>query len=76
MRGKHVIFGPDGSVEREEEVEDWEATFGPFPLPATVIENPDPVVTRRVVDLIRTATTVDGLKRALLLYLGELRLDG
>jgi DNA-binding transcriptional regulator/RsmH inhibitor MraZ len=34
------------------------------------------LVARKVVELVRTAANVDDLKRVLLLYLGELRLDG
>jgi hypothetical protein len=72
MRGKHIIFGRDSEV-REEEVEDWEATFGPFPPPTQTIEHPSEVA-RKVVELIRAATSLDDLKRALLLHLGELKL--
>jgi hypothetical protein len=74
MRGKHIVFGPDGSVVHEEEVENWEATWATFPRPARTTKNPS-VVAREMVELVRAATSLDDLKRALLLYLGELRLD-
>jgi hypothetical protein len=62
MRGKHVIFGPDGRMVLEEEVEDWEGTWGPFPPPVQSVAE--------IVELVRTAVTVDDLKRVLLMYLG------
>jgi hypothetical protein len=67
MARRAVLDVRTGEV-REEEFE----FVPPPPTPATASPM---VVHTRVVELIQTATTVDDLRRALLLYLGELRLD-
>jgi hypothetical protein len=67
MRGKHVIFGPDGRIVRKEEVEGWEDAYGPFPPSAQSVTE--------VVGLVRTASTVDDLKRVLLMYLGVFEVE-
>jgi hypothetical protein len=53
---------------RTGEVREEEFEFVPPPSTPTMV-NP-----QKVVELIRSATTVDDLKRALLLHLGELKL--
>jgi hypothetical protein len=53
-------------IQREEEFE-----FVPLPPP---VEARPEAIRATVVELIRTATSVDDLKRALLLQMGELRL--
>jgi hypothetical protein len=52
----------------------WEEEFEFVPPPLPTTASPE-VVRTKVVGLIQTATTVDDPKQALLLYLGELRLD-
>lgn len=67
MARRAVLDVSTGEI-REEEFE-----FDPPPPPPTTV-NPE-VVRAKMVDLIRTATSVDDLKRALLLQLGELKLN-
>jgi hypothetical protein len=64
---KRIVLDVSTGMQREEEFE-----FVPPPLPT---EASPEVIRTKVVELIQTATTVDDLKRALLLHLGELRLD-
>jgi hypothetical protein len=63
---KRIVLDMNTGMQREEEFE-----FVPPPPPTTA--SPE-VVRTKVVELIRSATTVDALKRALLLHLGELKL--
>jgi hypothetical protein len=65
---RRVVLDVSTGKVREEEFE-----FVPPPPPPTTA-SPE-VVRARVVELVQTATTVDDLKRALLLYLGELKLN-
>jgi hypothetical protein len=60
---RRVVLDVSTGEVREEEFE-----FVPLPSTPTMV-NP-----QKVVELIRSATTVDDLKRALLLHLGELKL--
>jgi hypothetical protein len=64
---KRIVLDVSTGEQREEEFE-----FVPPPSSTTV--NPE-VVRAKVVDLIRTATSLDDLKRALLLQLGDLKLN-
>jgi hypothetical protein len=64
---KRIVLDVSTGKQREEEFE-----FVPPPPPTEV--NPH-MVRAKVVELIQTATTVDDLKRALLLQLGELKLN-
>jgi hypothetical protein len=61
---KRIVLDVSTGKQREEEFE-----FVPPPPPT--IASPE-VVRAKVVELIQTATTVDDLKRALLLQLGGL----
>jgi hypothetical protein len=63
---KRIVMDISTGGQREEEFE-----FIPPPTPPTA--GPE-VVRARAVGMIRSATSLDDLKRALLLYLGELRL--
>ena len=64
---KRIVLDVSTGKQREEE-------FEFVPPPPTTTASPE-VVRAKVVKLVRTATSVDDLKRALLLHLGELKLD-
>jgi hypothetical protein len=65
---RRIVLNVSTGEQREEEFE-----FVPSPPPPTVA-SPE-AVRVKVVELIQTATSVDDLKRALLLQLGELKLN-
>jgi hypothetical protein len=64
---KRIVLDLSTGIQREEEFE-----FIPPPPPT---EASPRAVRAKVVELIQTATSVDDLKRALLLQLGELKLN-
>jgi hypothetical protein len=64
---KRIVLDVSTGKQREEEFE-----FVPPPPPT---EASPQLVRAKVVDMVRAATSVDDLKRALLLYLGELKLN-
>jgi hypothetical protein len=64
---KRIVLDVSTGKQREEEFE-----FIPPPAPTTTSPK---VIHAKVVELIRNATTVDQLKLALLLQLGELKLN-
>jgi hypothetical protein len=65
---RRIVLNVSTGEQREEEFE-----FVPSPPPPT---GASPEAVRvKVVELIQTATSVDDLKRALLLQLGELKLN-
>jgi hypothetical protein len=55
--------------------EQWEEEFESVPSPPPPTTASPEMVRTKVVELIRNATSVDDLKRALLLQLGELKLS-
>jgi hypothetical protein len=64
---KRIVLDVSTGEQREEEFE-----FAPPPPP---MEASPQVVRAKVVELVQTATSLDDLKRAMLLHLGELKLN-